>query len=257
MAMRAIWTGTIGFGLVSIPVKLYTAVESSELSFDMLDRRDHARIRYSRVNENSKKEVPFDLIVKGYLLRDDYVIVEKSDLDKVAPEKTKEINIDSFIDLSDVNPMYFEKAYYTVPQTKNNKSYALLLQSLKQSGKAGLAKFVMRNVEHLVLVYPVEKLLVVNTIRYQQEIRGTEDLNISTDVKVNKKEMDMGLALVNTYAEAFDISKYRNEYPAELMKIIEAKAKGERPTIKKFNPKKQTGDLYEQLMSSLQMKKGA
>jgi DNA end-binding protein Ku len=255
--MRAIWTGTIGFGMVSIPVKLYSAVENSELSFDMLDSRDHARIRFSRINENTHKEVPFDQIVKGYLLKDQYVIVDKEDLEKVAPEKTKEIKIDGFIDLSDVNPIYFEKSYYTAPQTKNNKSYALLLQGLKKSGKAGLAKFVLRNVESLVLVYPVENVLVVNTIRFAQEIRSTEDLNIDSNVSISKKEMDMGLALINSYVEPFDIKKYRNEYPAELMKIIEAKAKGERPTIKKFKPKKPTGDLYEQLMHSLEVRKGA
>jgi DNA end-binding protein Ku len=257
MAMRAIWTGTLGFGLVSIPIKLYSAVERSELSFDMLDSRDHARIRFSRINEHTKKEVPFDQIVKGYKLNDQYVIVEKSDLEKVAPEKTKEINIDGFVDLADVNPMYFEKSYYTAPQAKNNKSYALLLKSLKQSKKAGLAKFVLRNVESLVVVYPVEDVIVVNTIRFAQEIRDISDLNIGTDVKLSKKELDMGIALIDTYVAPFDVSKFKNEYPAELMKIIEAKAKGERPKIKKFKPKKASGDLYDQLMSSLQMRKGA
>ena len=255
--MRAIWTGTLGFGLVSIPIKLYSAVERSELSFDMLDSRDHARIRFSRINEHTKKEVPFDQIVKGYKLNDQYVIVEKSDLEKVAPEKTKDISIEGFVDLTDVNPMYFEKSYYTAPQTKNNKSYALLLKSLKQSKKAGLAKFVLRNVESLVVVYPVEDVIVVNTIRFAQEIRDTSDLNIGSDVKLSKKELDMGIALIDTYVAPFDVSKFKNEYPAELMKIIEAKAKGERPKIKKFKPKKASGDLYDQLMSSLQMRKGA
>ena len=255
--MRAIWTGTLGFGLVSIPIKLYSAVERSELSFDMLDSRDHARIRFSRINEHTKKEVPFDQIVKGYKLNDQYVIVEKSDLEKVAPEKTKDISIEGFVDLTDVNPMYFEKSYYTAPQTKNNKSYALLLKSLKQSKKAGLARFVLRTVESLVVVYPVEDVIVVNTIRFAQEIRDTSDLNIGSDVKLSKKELDMGIALIDTYVAPFDVSKFKNEYPAELMKIIEAKAKGERPKIKKFKPKKASGDLYDQLMSSLQMRKGA
>ncbi|HVS91780.1 MAG TPA: Ku protein [Mucilaginibacter sp.] len=257
MAIRAIWTGTISFGLVSIPIKLYSAVENSELSFDLLDSRDHARIRYSRINEHTKKEVPFDHIVKGYKLNENYVIVEKSDFERVAPEKTKEIKIDGFIDLADVNPVYFEKSYYTAPQTKKNKSYALLLQSLKQSKKAGLAKFVLRNVESLVVVYPVQDVIVVNTIRFAQEIRDFDELNIDKDVTISKKEMDMGLALINTYVAPFDVSQFKNEYPAELMKIIEAKAKGERPTIKKFKPKKPSGDLYDQLMSSLQMRKGA
>ncbi|HVW14350.1 MAG TPA: Ku protein, partial [Mucilaginibacter sp.] len=172
-------------------------------------------------------------------------------------EKTKEIKIDGFIDLADVNPVYFEKSYYTAPQTQKNKSYALLLQSLKQSKKAGLAKFVLRNVESLVVVYPVHDVIVVNTIRFAQEIRDFDELNIDKDVTISKKEMDMGLALINTYVAPFDVSQFKNEYPAELMKIIEAKAKGERPTIKKFKPKKPSGDLYDQLMSSLQMRKGA
>lgn len=255
--MRAIWTGTIGFGLVSIPVKLYTAVESSELSFDLLDSRDQARIRFSRINERTHKEVPFDQIVKGYKLNDEYVIVEKSDLEKVAPEKTKDIHIEGFIDLADVSPMYFEKSYYTTPQTKNNKSYALLLKSLKQSKKAGLAKFVLRNLESLVVVYPVNDVIVVNTIRFAEEIRDIAELNIDPDVKLAKKELDMGIALVNSYVASFDVSQFKNEYPAELMKIIEAKARGERPKIKKFKPKKASGDLYDQLVTSLQMRKGA
>jgi DNA end-binding protein Ku len=255
--MRAVWTGTIGFGLVSIPVKLYSAVEHSELSFDMLDSRDHARIRYSRINEHTKKEVPFNEIVKGYKIGDNYVIVDKEDFEKVAPEKTKEIRIEGFVDLADVNPIYFEKSYYTAPQEKKNKSYALLFQSLTKTGKAGLAKFVMRNVESLVMVYPVKNALVVNTIRWQQEIRSIDDLNISSDITISKKEMDMGMALIKTYEEPFDVKKFRNDYPDELMKLIKAKAKGERPTIKKFKPKKEKGDLYEQLMSSLKMRKGA
>ena len=185
--MRAVWTGTVGFGLVSIPVKLYSAVESSELSFDLLDSRDHARIRYSRINEHTKKEVPFDQIVKGYKLNDNYVVVEKEDMEKVAPEKTKQINIEGFVELAEVNPIYFEKSYYTAPQEKKNKSYALLVQSLIKTKKAGLARFVMRNVESLVLVYPVGDILVVNTIRWQQEIRSMDDLNVSSSVQINKK----------------------------------------------------------------------
>jgi len=214
MAIRAIWTGTISFGLVSVPIKLYTAVEHSELSFDLLDSRDHARIRYSRINEHTKKEVPFDQIVKGYKLNDHYVIVEKEDLERVAPEKTKDIKVEGFIDLADVNPIYFEKSYYTAPQTRNNKSYALLLESMKQSDKAGLAKFVLRNVESLAVVYPVGKVIVVNNIRFAQEIRSIEDLNISPDVTISKKEMDMGMALINTYVDNFDPAQIKNEYPA-------------------------------------------
>jgi DNA end-binding protein Ku len=256
--MRSIWKGSIGFGLVSIPVKLYSAIQSSSLSLDMLDSRDHSRIRYQRVNEHTHKEVPYDKIVKGYKLDDEYVILEDRDFEDAAPEKSKVIEIESFVDIAEVNPMFYETSYYTEPDTKNNKAYALLLEALKKSGKAGLARFVLRSTESLCIVHPVENVLVVTRIRFAQEIRGTDDLNIADDVNVSKKELDMGLALINQYAENFDISKFKDEYHDELMKIIQAKAKGKRPTIKKLKPHKTTGDdLYNQLMQSLNTRKGA
>jgi DNA end-binding protein Ku len=255
--MRSIWKGSLGFGLVSIPVKLYSAIQTSSLDFDMLDGRDHARIRYQRVNEHTHKEVPYDKIVKGYKLNDDYVIVDEHDFEEAAPEKSKVIEIESFVDIADVNPMYYETSYYTEPDTKNNKAYALLIQALTKSKKAGLARFVLRTTESLCIVHPVEKVLVVTRIRFAQEIRSTEDLNIG-DVDVSKKELDVGMALINQYAEHFDVSKYKDEYDDELLKIIKAKSKGKHATIKKLKPKKATGDdLYEQLRQSLNAKKGA
>ncbi|MET3978484.1 DNA end-binding protein Ku [Mucilaginibacter sp. UYP25] len=257
--MRSIWKGSLGFGLVSIPVKLYSAVQKSSIDLDMLDARDHERIRYQRVNEKTHKEVPYDKIVKGYKINDnDYVIVEEADFEAAAPEKSKVVEIESFVDIGDVNPMFYETSYYTEPDTKNNKAYALLLQALKKSGKAGLARFVLRNTESLCIVHPIDNVLVITRIRFGQEIRGTEDLNIADDVAVSKKELDVGLALVNQYAEDFDVSKFKDEYNDELLKIIKAKAKGKRPTIKKLKPRvTKSDDLYEQLMSSLKSKKGA
>ena len=256
--MRSIWKGSLGFGLVSIPVKLYSAVQDSSLDFDMLDSRDHARIRYMRVNENTKKEVPFDKIVKGYKLNEDYVIVDEQDFASAAPEKTKVIEIESFVEITDVNPMFYETSYYTEPDTKNNKAYALLVQALIKSKKAGLARFVLRSTESLCIVHPVENVLVVTRIRFAQELRNTDELNIAEDVSVSKKELDMGLALINQYAEHFDVSKFKDEYDNELLKIIKAKAAGKHPTIKKLKPKKAAGDdLYDQLMQSLNNKKGA
>ncbi len=256
--MRSIWKGSLGFGLVSIPVKLYSAVQSSSLDFDMLDGRDHAHIRYQRVNENTHKEVPYDKIVKGYKLNDDYVIVDEQDFEEAAPEKSKVIEIESFVDIADVNPMFYETSYYAEPDAKNNKAYALLIQALEKSKKAGLARFVLRTTESLCIVHPVEDVLVVTRIRFAQEIRSTGDLNIGKDVSVSKKELDVGMALINQYAEHFDVSKFKDEYNDELLKIIKAKSKGKRATVKKMTPKKATGDdLYEQLMQSLNTKKGA
>ena len=256
--MRSIWKGSIGFGLVSIPVKLYSAVQTSSLDFDMLDGRDHARIRFQRVNENTHKEVPYDKIVKGYKLDEDYVIMDDQDFQDAAPEKSKVIEIESFVDIADVSPMFYETSYYTEPDTKNNKAYALLLQALKKSGKAGLARFVLRSSESLCIVHPVENVLVVTRIRFGQQIRSTEDLNIADDVNVSKKELDVGLALINQYAEDFDVSKFKDQYNDELLKIIKAKSKGKRATVKKLKPHKTSGtDLYDQLMNSLSAKKGA
>src|SRR3954467_122286 len=194
--MRSIWTGSIGFGLVSIPIKLFSAVQETRLDLDMLDSRDHAHIKFQRVNENTRKEVPYDKIVKGYKYNDDYVIIEDADFEAAAPEKSKVIEIESFVDVSSVNPMYYETSYYTEPATKKNKAYALLLAALKKSGKAGLARFVLRSTESLCIIHPVEHVLVVTRIRFGQEIRKPDDLNIDNNVTVGKKELDMGLALI-------------------------------------------------------------
>ena len=256
--MRSIWTGSIGFGLVSIPIKLFSAVQETRLDLDMLDSRDHAHIKFMRVNENTKKEVPYDKIVKGYKYDDDYVIIEDSDFEAVAPEKSKVIEVENFVDLPSVNPMYYENSYYTQPATKKNKAYALLLEALKKTGKAGLARFVLRSTESLCIVHPVEKDIVVTRIRFAQQIRDQNDLELDDDIKVSDKELKMGLALIDQYAEPLELSKYKDEYHTELMNIIEQKAKGKRPTIKKLKPKAAKGDdLYEQLMSSLNAKKGA
>ena len=256
--MRSIWKGSIGFGLVNIPIKLYSAVQSSSLDLDMLDSRDHARIRYLRVNEHTHKEVPYDKIVKGYKLDDDYVVLDDHDFEDAAPEKSKVIEIESFVNLFEVNPMYYETSYYTEPDTKKSKAYALLLEALKKTGKAGLARFVLRNNESLCIVHPLERVLVVTNIRFAQEIRSPEDLSIPEDVEVNKKELEVGMALIKQYEEAFDVSKFKDEYHSELLKIIEAKAQGKRPTIKKLKPHKtKSDDLYDQLMESLKARKGA
>ena len=256
--MRSIWKGSIGFGLVSIPIKLYSAVQTSSLDLDMLDSRDHAHIKFQRVNENTKKEVPYDKIVKGYKYDDDYVIIEDADFEAAAPEKSKVIEIENFVDIASVNPMHYETSYYTEPETKNNKAYALLLAALKKSGKAGLARFVLRSTESLCIVHPVKDAIVVTRIRFEQQIRDQGELKLTDKVEVSKKELDMGLALIDQYAEPLDLSKYKDEYHTELLKLIEAKAKGKRPTIKKLKPKAAKGDdLYDQLMNSLQVKKGA
>lgn len=256
--MKSIWKGSIGFGLVNIPIKLYSAVQSSTLSMDMLDSRDHARIRYQRINENTRKEVPYDKIVKGYKLEGEYVILEDHDFADASPEKTKTVEIENFVKLTEINPMYYETSYYAEPEAQGRKAYALLLQALQKSGKAGVARFVLRSSESLCVIYPIDKVIVISRIRFAEEIRSSEEILTPEDVKINKKELDVGLALIDQYTGPFDIKNFKNTYTDELMNIIKLKAKGKRPTIKKLKPKKTTGDnLLDQLMESLNTRKGA
>jgi len=185
--------------------------------------------------------------------------MEDQDFADAAPEKSKVIEIESFVDIDEVDPMFYETSYYTEPDTKNNKAYALLIKALQQSKKAGLARFVLRTTETLCIVHPVDNTLVITTIRYAHEIRSREDLSVPDKVEVSKKELDMGLALINQYAEKFDVTKFKDDYNDELLKIINDKAKGKHATIKKLKPQPKTGsdDLYNKLMASLTAKKGA
>ncbi|WP_069661264.1 non-homologous end joining protein Ku [Arcticibacter eurypsychrophilus] len=259
--MRSIWKGSIGFGLVNIPIKLFSAVQSSNLDLDMLDSKDHSKIHFQRVNEKTNKEVPFDKIVKGYKYNEEYIILEDKDFEDASPEKTKIIEIENFVELSEVNPMYFETSYYAQAEKQGLKAYSLLLKSLQKSNKAGLGRFVLRNNENLCIIHPVNEVIVITKIRFAEEIRDVEDILSPESISISKKELDMGLALINQYSDKFQIEQYRDEYHSELLKIIEAKAKGKRATIKKMKPIEATGDdLYDQLIQSLNgssRKKGA
>ena len=255
--MRSIWNGTIGFGLVNIPVKLYSAIESGNIDLDMLDSRDHSHIKYQRINEKTRKEGPYEKIVKGYLMNDEYIVLEEQDFDDASPEKSRNIAIENFVKVDEINPMLFETSYYAEPAKQGEKAYALLLKALEKTKLAGFGSFVLRQKEALCVIYPKNGVLVISRIRFAQEIRKTDELNTPDDINVGKKELDVALALIKQYTSDFDIEAYKDTYNQQLMKIIKAKAKGKRPTIKKLKPKKaKSDDLYDQLMESLN-KKGA
>lgn len=256
--MRSIWKGSIGFGLVNIPVKLYSGVQNSHIDLDMLDERDHAKIKFQRINENSRKEVPFDKIVKGYFLDDRYIILDDHDFEEAAPEKNKIIELENFVDINEINPVYYETSYYTEPEKQGVKAYALLLKALIKSKKAGIARFVLRNTENLCVIHPLENVIVVTKIRFQEEIRELKEIKKVDDVNITKKEMEVGMALIKQYSSPFDISAFKDTYTSELIKIIKAKAKGKRAVVKKLKPQKASSDnLYDQLMQSLGNKKHA
>jgi DNA end-binding protein Ku len=250
--MRSIWTGAIGFGLVNIPIKMYSAVQASELDLDMLDKKDHANIKFKRVNENTGKEVEWGNIVKGYKLDDRYVVLTDEDFAKASPEKSKIIGIEEFIQEHEIDSMYYETPYYLEPEKSGTKAYALLRDALQKTGKVAFGSFVLRNKEGLCVIKPVEKVLVLNRIRWAQEIRSTDDLNIPAGSS-KPAEMKMAIELIDRLSGSFDISKYKDTYSDELMKLIKAKAKGKKPAAPALrvvhSPKK---DLMAQLKASLQ-----
>lgn len=256
--MRAVWKGSIGFGLVNIPVKLFSAVQNSNLNLDMLDEKDHSRIRFKRINENSGREVPYDRIVKGFLVNEKYVILDDEDFKDASPEKTKMIELENFVSIEEINPIYYETSYYAEPETQGKKAYALLLKALIKSKKAGVARFVLRSTENLCVIHPMDDVLVVTKIRFPEEIRSAKDVSAPSVSSISKKELDVGLALIKQYTSEFNIKGFHDEYSIALLKLIKAKAKGKRATVKKLKPREEVSDdLYGQLMKSLNGRKEA
>ena len=256
--MRSLWTGAIGFGLVNIPIKLYSAVQDSELDLDMLDKKDHANIKFKRVNENTGKEVPWDNIVKGYNLDGKYVVLDDEDFKKAAPEKTKIIEIKEFIDASEIDSMFYEVPYYIEPDKSGSKAYVLLRDALEKTGKVGFGSFVMRNKEELTLIKPHKNILVLNRIRWAQEIRSTEEIKIPAAAS-KPAEMKMAIELIKQLSGPFDIGKYKDTYSNELLKLIKAKAKGGKQVKSPLHVVHSTKstDLLSQLQASLKGKKKA
>ena len=254
--MRPIWTGAIGFGLVNIPVKIYSATESSNLDLDMLDKKDHAHIKYQRVNENTGKEVPWSNIVKGYKVDDEYVVLEDKDFEAASAEKTKTIEISDFVKEEEISSLYYETPYYLEPDKSGTRPYKLLLEALQKTKKVGVATFVMRNKEALAILRPDKNVIVLNKIRFEQEIRDPNQLTLPNTTEVKPAELKMAVTLIDQLTGKFDISKYKDNYNDELLKLIHAKAKGKKikaPQMKVVHSKAQ--DLMDQLKASLEVKR--
>ncbi|PBQ32884.1 Ku protein [Sphingobacteriaceae bacterium] len=251
--MRSIWTGAIGFGLVNIPVKVYSATESSTLDLDMLDKKDHSNIRFMRVNEKTGKEVTWANIVKGYKLpNDEYVVLTEKDFESASAKKTKTIEITDFVKESEIESMYYETPYYLEPDKSGARAYALLREALLKSGKVGIASFVMRSKEGLAILRANQKVIVLNRIRFHEEIRDTSDLTLPAKTEVKANELKMALSLIDQLTEKFDISKYKDTYSADLMKVIKAKSKGKPVKASKLKVVHSTSkDLVSQLKASL------
>ncbi|MDP9421003.1 MAG: Ku protein [Actinomycetota bacterium] len=253
---RAIWSGSISFGLVNIPVKLYNAVSRKQVSFHQMDARTGARVRMKRVSAADGTEVPYEQIVKGYELSPEhYVLLEPAELDALDPEGTRTIDIEEFIDLADIDPIYFDAAYYVAPVKTAEKPYALLVQAMEQQGKVAIARFVMRTKQYLAALRAKDGALLLSTMVYADEVAPVEDvpeLASLQDVKVSDKELVMASQLIESLSTEFEPSRFRDEYRDRLLELIERKAEGE-PAIVPAEAPAATGvvDLMAALEASV------
>ena len=256
--MRSIWSGAISFGLVNIPVKLGSAVESgNELDFDMLSKKDMAPIRYARIDTETGKEVPWKEIVKGYqYAKGKYVLVTDEDFAKARPEKSKTIDIVQFVKEEEIDPIFYEKPYYLMPDKGAGKSYHLLIKALEKSKTVGLAEFMLRNRMHICALKVRDGVLLLNQMRYYEEIREVPEVESPRSEKISTKEVELAVKLIDQLTEKFNPKEFKDTYVSELKKVIKAKAAGK--PIKIAEPEKQTAtvkDLMEVLKQSLETSK--
>jgi DNA end-binding protein Ku len=260
---RAIWSGSISFGLLNVPVKLYSAVSKKQISFRELRESDGSRIRHKRVAESDGEEVPYEEIVKGYeIAPEQYVVLTREELEDLDPKKTRAIEIQDFVDLDEIDPIYFVQPYYLGPDKGAEKAYALLVKAMEDSRKVAVARFVLRNREHLAALRPMDGVMTMATMRFADEVVSPEEIADSIDgtgEKPAKRELEMAKALIDSLAaDEFDPDQYRDEYREELLALIERKAKGEtitEPTSEAPKPTK-APDLMAALEESLAAVKG-
>jgi DNA end-binding protein Ku len=228
---RGLWKGAISFGLVNVPVELFSAEKrSSELDLTMLDRRDFAPVGYKRYNKATGEDVPWAEIVKGYEYDDDkYVVLSDEDFRRANVEASKTVEILAFVDLAEIQPLFFEMPYYLAPGKRGEKAYALLRETLRKAGKAGIASVVIRTRQYLAALYPQNEVLVLNTLRYAGELRDVDELGIPSSAlkgpKVTAKEIDLALRLVEDMSDEWKPEKYKDTYREDLLARIKEKIK--------------------------------
>jgi DNA end-binding protein Ku len=255
---HAIWSGAINFGLVTIPVKLFTAVKADELSFNLLHAKDEGRIKYERTCSIDGKPVPWDEIVKGFEYeKGQYVILTDEDFAKVNPEATQSVDILEFVELDKINPMLFDKPYYLEPTKQGRHAYALLREALSKSKRVAIARVVIRTKEYIAAVKPIDDALVLELMHWASEIVNAGTLEIPDREKLPEKEMEMASMLIDTMSvEEFEPEKFANKYHDELLQMIEARAAGkELPTPKKAPARAKVVNLMDVLAQSLEESK--
>src|ERR671930_779103 len=260
---RSIWAGSISFGLLNVPVRLYSAVSRKSVSFRELRASDSSRIRHKRVAEADGKEVPYEEIVKGYeIAPEQYVVLTRDELEELDPKKTRAIEIHDFVDLDDIDPIYFDHPYYLGPDKGAEKPYALLVKAMSDERKVAVARFVLRNREYLAAIRPMGKVLTMATMRFADEVVSPEELGEDVipenGFKIEKREVDMAKQLIDSLSSDFDPDKYRDEYREELLSLIERKARGEEivESISEEPKPTKAPDLMAALEESLAAVKG-
>src|SRR5437879_2522110 len=255
--MRAIWKGSISFGLVNIPIGLYPATRKEELRFRVLRKRDLSPVNYKRVAEKDGKEVPWDQIVKGYEYeKGKYVVLKDEDFERVDLEATQTVDIQDFVDQEEIDPMFFYKPYYLEPQKGGDKAYALLRDALKDTNKVGVAKVVIKTRQYLAGVKPEDGALVLELMHFADELAETSKLNIPKKVEVGKRELQMATALIDGMSAKWNPEKYKDDYREALMEVIEEKVEAGGKEIEE-KPKKvpkptKVIDLVKVLQQSLE-----
>jgi DNA end-binding protein Ku len=228
---RAIWSGSLSFGLLNVPIRLYSAVSRKQISFRELRASDKSRVRHKRVAESDGEEVPYEEIVKGYEIGpEQYVVFTKDELEELDPAKTKTIEIEDFVDLDEIDPIYFTQPYYLGPDKGAERAYALLVKTMTDERKVAIARFVLRNKENLAAIRPMNGVLTLTTMRFADEVVNPselEDVFPEKAEKPKKQELEMAKQLLGSLEGAFDPGKYKDEYREELLERIESKAKGE------------------------------
>ena len=247
----AVWTGTVTFGLVSIPVKLFSATTSHDVSFNLLHNECKGRINLQNYCPQCERVVERTELVKGYQYeKNQYIIIDDSDLAEIKPESSTNLDIVQFIDVKDVDPIYFEKSYYLGPDKSSNKPFALLAKAMQETGKAALGKLVMRNKEYLALVRPGMKGLMVHFMLYADEIRENEN-QISEDFEARSKELQLAKQLIDSLSEPFEAEKFEDEHIKRMEELIDAKLKGRKLTVVKPTSRPKVVDLMDALQKSV------
>ncbi len=257
---RPIWSGAINFGLVTIPVELYSATEDHTISFRQFERGTSDRIRYKRINERTGKEVAFSDIVKGADVGGgEFVIIEPEELDQIAPGRSRTIDINTFVELDDIDPIHFQKTYWLAPAKEEySKSYSLLLQAMKKTNRAGIATFVMRGKEYLTAVRAGDDLLVLNTLLFVEDIRDpAKELKSLPELSTARgKEIDMAVSLIDSMTDEWQPEEFKDTYTEQVEKLIETKREG-KEIVAESEPAEPTKvvDLFEALSRSVEGRK--